>query len=793
MTVQAVGRRFALVVAAMVGAPHLLVGLSHPPSESLLQRLGAPSIFERQGGAEVTVQPDDESLPRRFELPGLSPEAGAQLEALVREGVALRALSSGDAFVAAHAIATFPPEAARDIRLIEEQADGATEMTLVPAWRYLEAPTQGDLTAALERAAARDWSLPEGARIAFARAQPGASTVRPTPLGATSLGLWRAYELSAEPLFKESAEDSVTPSPLRPAPRLAERDGGGRDIFVDVTLDMSVVSHDPLFCATRQRSPVMLTVGSRIIAATDREQLCAGATLALTGEAAAFARAEAIAALLEHPALAAGAPTVTVRQVAARDASGRILAARLAPALFFGAIAGLLCWLVLAIARPHWRPTPARRQGPWPWSRLAVTALVPAIVFATSMIPLPGLMRNEPLGRSQIAGLTTWFSLAAVSLPFLLQGYVAVHIIARLPPLWRRRFTSRGRRVFATVAALTGAALVLLHTHVVLESLRDMDALSDDWISTISTGGAAVFTTLGFVGLAWLVNERGLGNGYAVVLISELLARWVIALRSDYGGLQVYTPSAFSLLVVIAFVAALLRWRVGGAEGRASLETPSTGDAPLAVWTLGVAAMIASWLMGSALPFDASSFLQLLRVPWIDVAIGLLLVPFWAWLLARPALVAPFAARAGLLPPARSDAVRAAIVASFFILILGALRLYGGLKVLDLALAALTAAVLLDVFGEARARRQALVPVAELHHIQRASLVEHVLTRAGIDFHLRSRAVRALLSFFGPYAPVLVLVPPDRVDEARVLLAGVLPETIAAIEPPAATQPSLAL
>ena len=62
----------------------------------------------------------------------------------------------------------------------------------------------------------------------------------------------------------------------------------------------------------------------------------------------------------------------------------------------------------------------------------------------------------------------------------------------------------------------------------------------------------------------------------------------------------------------------------------------------------------------------------------------------------------------------------------------------------------------------------------EVRRIQRAGGVERVLADAGIPCHLHASHLRTLLAFFGPFAPVIVLVPESLGADAGRALAGVL-------------------
>ena len=92
----------------------------------------------------------------------------------------------------------------------------------------------------------------------------------------------------------------------------------------------------------------------------------------------------------------------------------------------------------------------------------------------------------------------------------------------------------------------------------------------------------------------------------------------------------------------------------------------------------------------------------------------------------------------------------------------------------DPVLAMIGTAVVLDAIADGRAHRRALAPAGVLHQIQLAGLVELTLAEAGIPWHLHASNLRTLFAFFGPWAPVIVLVPVAQAAEARRLLDDLL-------------------
>ena len=88
----------------------------------------------------------------------------------------------------------------------------------------------------------------------------------------------------------------------------------------------------------------------------------------------------------------------------------------------------------------------------------------------------------------------------------------------------------------------------------------------------------------------------------------------------------------------------------------------------------------------------------------------------------------------------------------------------------------ITVAILLDLMEEVRLRRKGnhFVKVAELHDVPMAGLVKSLLEQKGLPCYLRGYYHRALLYFFGPYIEISVLVPEDRVIDAKEVIENYL-------------------
>jgi preprotein translocase subunit SecY len=88
--------------------------------------------------------------------------------------------------------------------------------------------------------------------------------------------------------------------------------------------------------------------------------------------------------------------------------------------------------------------------------------------------------------------------------------------------------------------------------------------------------------------------------------------------------------------------------------------------------------------------------------------------------------------------------------------------------------------ILLDLIGDVRLRKKEnnLVKVAELHDVPMAGLVKSLLEQKGLPCYLRGYYHRALLYFFGPYIEISVLVPQDRMTDAKEVIENYLDANI---------------
>lgn len=88
--------------------------------------------------------------------------------------------------------------------------------------------------------------------------------------------------------------------------------------------------------------------------------------------------------------------------------------------------------------------------------------------------------------------------------------------------------------------------------------------------------------------------------------------------------------------------------------------------------------------------------------------------------------------------------------------------------------------ILLDLMQEVHMRRKGnhFVKVAELHDVPMAGLLKSLFEQKGVPCYLRGYYHRALLYFFGPYIEISVLVPEERMTDAKEVIENYLDANI---------------
>jgi hypothetical protein len=281
------------------------------------------------------------------------------------------------------------------------------------------------------------------------------------------------------------------------------------------------------------------------------------------------------------------------------------------------------------------------------------------------------------------------------------------------------------------------------------------------------------------VWIAALISHRGIGNGYAILIATGWLASLVRRHLLATATTRELVLAVVALASVVIVVVAMLRWRIRGL-GKAPLPLPLSGYVPLydAAGISALVALVSTLRLGRPLDALIDAELALERFPLIVVVVfGVL----WAWINARPRLRRAQLERASTTGADHSMWARAVVLGSVLVVAVYALTqltlraaatLHG---VLDATMLMFVIATLLDVSDELRARsRGELVPVWPLPSPLLADAVRDKLAAEGIEHHLRSANTRALVWFFGPHIPIVVLVRPADAERAEKLMREIM-------------------
>jgi hypothetical protein len=418
------------------------------------------------------------------------------------------------------------------------------------------------------------------------------------------------------------------------------------------------------------------------------------------------------------------------------------------------------------------------------WTLVAVMAM-----FAAGRLTLPGINRAE-LGHviahgTQLSwGAISMLSVVALGLGPLITSFVCVELVAlAVPRLRRLRHDPEGRRKLAVAVAATAILVASVQAYFIALYLEALDRGGAEIVAPHMRWLIAVTLVGGTMFLVWLVsviNRRGIGNGYAVLMV----AGWLMS--PNWKGFGEHTAvglalTALAIACVVAVVVVLTRTRVAGTNG-VPIPLPSSGLVPLS--DLGGIALAIKQLfaLGVALPLALMRFIDSAeRLIVVGVAILIVSTVLWSWVFTRPALRRDLLVRAGYAAPDlrtwfRATALSAIGVTAIFILMFVTRHHVPELGVLgDPVTLAFITATLLDLIDEARDRRRSpLVAVWPLHDPMLAAVVRDNLRAAEIPHHLQASRLRSLLWFFGPYVPIMVLVPDEYAAVAEQRLRDLL-------------------
>jgi hypothetical protein len=759
-------RNLAIAAGAVVAIYVVVLFTQSRVPDRIVRLVGGPTGVARWGGVVATTRDASGSI-ATVELPEVAESAAPDaIDALSGGGLTFHVVRSS------HYAFDIGDVSARDVKLDIDHwhpEDGGPGRNV----GYLYAPHRADLEAVIAGARARGaLHIPDDSMIAFER-------IRRSP----NEGMWRTYELAARPDIDASMIDSAIgsydPETTRPVV-LLDFTGEGARRFADLT---ERIVGDKLAIVIGKRVYSAPVINTRI--GGGRASIAMG-----TGDAATLeAERDALVAVLGQP----DRPEATVidwHWQAPDPAPASVWLARLVLGFVTGLVMAVVAFAVVRIARPRWYARP-HVEGPVPWKRWLVTLAAPLAMFALPQLTLPFVNDIELRHIIYSYGRGNWMdrtsmSVIAIGVMPILTSFCLVELVALAVPRLRwRRHDPRGRIGLGRATAYTAVVVALVQGFFVaryLENLGRGVGVVDStgwWFRIVTMASLAAGTAL-LATIAGMIREHGLGNGYGALLVAAPVMLFLARLDDD-PDLLVHAYTTLAAIVAIALVTAcVLRWRIGGNERQPELRVPTSaiaGASPLGGigYVIGVIVALPLYI---AWPDVVLRVFNLQSSRWVTYASFVVFVPVWSWMFARPAVIARVALQANLQRPSLGMWARATLVSVVATVVPAVIARSGSRDALwtlgSAVMTMLGTAVVLDIIDDARVRRARLAVAGVVHQVQYLGVIEHVLGEASISCHFHASNLRTLLAFFGPWAPVIVLVPEAQAALARDKFDGVV-------------------
>jgi hypothetical protein len=363
----------------------------------------------------------------------------------------------------------------------------------------------------------------------------------------------------------------------------------------------------------------------------------------------------------------------------------------------------------------------------------------------------------------------------------VLSAFLYIEVAALIVRRWRPLRHGEGRARLERVVRPLAFVLVCVQTFFVYRWMIHSVAAYPpsmagfipqtpfEWLVALGAPIAGLFFLLW---LAELVGRHGLGNGLSVLVAGLAIsdgAGPLLKSLTDGGALRDRVgPLLLAALILTGLVLSTARRR----DDELPIPTAATMPLAVAAFLTALPSQLLTFTKGAWLTATAD-VVALGTTSDLVITLGLVATFVWpfAWLLSRPRLLAPFwGERAPALFRRGVWQSLAFLVALAFVKV-RCEDAHLALSVLELLV---VACVALDVADELRLRlaHADLARVVVEHRLYAVGPALAALASAGIPTCTRARRHRALLSFWGPYLPLEVLVPADRAAEARALLTS---------------------
>lgn len=404
-----------------------------------------------------------------------------------------------------------------------------------------------------------------------------------------------------------------------------------------------------------------------------------------------------------------------------------------------------------------------------------------ALAAGLSRLILPGVDASA-LGFSHGARQADLGSLSIVAAG--LMPYVSAAFLVELALLARKAWRPLRSGTMAHRAPVRRVVVALTLGLAMIQGFflaRYLQSLGSPWGDVlIDPGGRTVFVVLLSItagtalllAIAWGIEQRGLGNGIAVLLTLDLLTALPQLLLGLLRGVQRGEHTLIGALLPLALIAgavvvtAWLLGRVGGAPRLPFAPVrPTAGIVPIVIAAslLQVPSTLAGFvriphvlILEPTDPAYRSTHLVLCIV--IGVALS------WAFV-RRPTE-----------EPARrawDRTVFESMVGVAALAILGVMLQKLGVGATAIVpMVAVATALALDLHDEAAVRRAhgELLAIGQWHSVATLEALLTKLRAAGVVVHPRGANVRRLFHVFGPHVQIDLLVPPRDVERATAIL-----------------------
>jgi preprotein translocase subunit SecY len=467
--------------------------------------------------------------------------------------------------------------------------------------------------------------------------------------------------------------------------------------------------------------------------------------------------------------------------------------------------------------------------------RTILTDLHKRILYSIGFVLLWRVLVSIPVTGVNLEALEKFFQKPGHELPFTVfslislgvMPYLTAYMIVEILSLFIRPLKSwriegySGRLKIRKVALLATFLLALWQGYGVAHGLEGMvgtigekivrsPGLSFRLISAL-TLTAGTFLT---IWIADLISKKGIGHGISVLILTSYAGSiffHIPEIKSLFRGYRISPVSFLLLSLIIIPILALVGFMErskrkiqvrfnDGTEAYIPLKLTSAGTTPVE-W--------ASMLI--MLPTTVLIFTKTTHFQWLMGALAR--TGFWYFIIDAVVIIFLYYLftsffydpkqmiaklknkRASVVsPPGEKDEGYidkslesmipvGALYLIFIVFIPKIFSRFSGF-ILEGTVLIIAVAIILDLVEEVRIRRQGgnLVKIAELHDVPMAGLVKSLLEQKGLPCYLRGYYHRALLYFFGPYIEISVLVPEDRVVDAREVIENYFEANILTVQ-----------